>query len=49
MPGATAGRFLTQDSFLHREEIESYFEESEQAAAELKAARDAYPKQRPGM
>ena len=35
--------------FDHREEIESYFEESEQAAAELEAARDAYLKQRPGM
>jgi uncharacterized protein (DUF433 family) len=35
--------------FDHREEIESYFEESEQAAAELEAARDAYLKKRSSM
>lgn len=34
--------------FDHREEIESYFEESEQAAAKLEAERTA-PKQRPGV
>ena len=33
----------------HREEIDSYFEESRQAAAELEAERIAYLNQRPGV
>lgn len=35
--------------FDHREEIDSYFEDSEQAAAELEAERAANLKQRPGV
>jgi uncharacterized protein (DUF433 family) len=35
--------------FDHSEEIDSYFEEAQQAAAKLEAARAAYLKQRPGV